>query len=463
MWVTEFQRLGGDGLWIGATDGTEKASTVHSALSAAATGAIPGHTHVWSAKQLKMLPNTAFSHWVHPAVCRMLDRTTKVSRSGLETKQGLATMDNERFLRLMWEVERGGLGSRWYPYAKGGGYAPLIRDYHLLVDWAPSAHAAYSQRTGQFCCLITGQSERYAFRSGVTYSTRTSRFSAGFLPKGSLFDTKGSVVFHDDLQVGDPLDRADVLIELCVFLNSHLAQYLLDLRTGASDAGKARDYSQSMIGVLPYSSLPDDDQVVNLARHVADRLAGIASVIPERSEYKGVPVAATIVELARVLGEFAAETQGLLVCLFSQATLKFSAALRLPVGVAEEASASVRRSHREAEHELLTGWSDEFVAKLHLEALLGSCMGPSDESRPILVSEALQSGRFEWASALPHFNEPSMPEDDAGTILVDDPGHNSPVMKSLIDQSVSGATMMTSIAGLPSMFATMAIARAASN
>ena len=41
--------------------------------------------------------------------------------------------------------------------------------------------------------------------------------------------------------------------------------------------------------------------------------------------------------------------------------------------------------------------------------------------------------------------------------------HISPVMKSLSDQSVSGATMMTSIAGLPSMFATMAIARAASN
>ena len=42
-------------------------------------------------------------------------------------------------------------------------------------------------------------------------------------------------------------------------------------------------------------------------------------------------------------------------------------------------------------------------------------------------------------------------------------GLNSPVMKSLSDQSVSGATMMTSIAGLPSMFATMAIARAVSN
>ena len=42
-------------------------------------------------------------------------------------------------------------------------------------------------------------------------------------------------------------------------------------------------------------------------------------------------------------------------------------------------------------------------------------------------------------------------------------GFSSPVMKSLIDQSVSGATMITSIAGLPSMFATMAIARAASN
>ncbi len=42
---------------------------------------------------------------------------------------------------------------------------------------------------------------------------------------------------------------------------------------------------------------------------------------------------------------------------------------------------------------------------------------------------------------------------------------NSPVMKLRFDQSVSGATMMmiTSMAGLPSMFATMAIARAASN
>ena len=51
-------------------------------------------------------------------------------------------------------------------------------------------------------------------------------------------------------------------------------------------------------------------------------------------------------------------------------------------------------------------------------------------------------------------------EDAANQALV---GLNSPVMKSLSDQSVSGATMMTSIAGLPSMFATMAIARAASN
>ena len=50
-----------------------------------------------------------------------------------------------------------------------------------------------------------------------------------------------------------------------------------------------------------------------------------------------------------------------------------------------------------------------------------------------------------------------------GYTLNEDLALTSPVMKSLSDQSVSGATMMTSIAGLPSMFATMAIARAASN
>jgi chromosome partitioning protein len=45
------------------------------------------------------------------------------------------------------------------------------------------------------------------------------------------------------------------------------------------------------------------------------------------------------------------------------------------------------------------------------------------------------------------------------------PGYrlNSPVTKSLFDQSVSGTTTMASIAGLPSKFATMAIAGATSD
>ena len=40
---------------------------------------------------------------------------------------------------------------------------------------------------------------------------------------------------------------------------------------------------------------------------------------------------------------------------------------------------------------------------------------------------------------------------------------SSPVTKSLFDQSVSGARVMTSIAGLPSQFATMAISRVTSD
>ena len=72
-----------------------------------------------------------------------------------------------------------------------------------------------------------------------------------------------------------------------------------------------------------------------------------------------------------------------------------------------------------------------------------------------LLDQYLKYGAHQWEPAI--FGVSAQGADYVSS------NHNSPVMKSLSDQSVSGATMMTSIAGLPSMFATMAIARAVSN
>ena len=104
------------------------------------------------------------------------------------------------------------------------------------------------------------------------------------------------------------------------------------------------------------------------------------------------------------------------------------------------------------EHRLRHGLPTSLLAVLEKDSV--SLMGSEIAEAAIATYHTDALRQYRWA--LDHLGPPSRWAGSARAV-------SSPVMKSLSDQSVSGATMMTSIAGLPSMFATMAIARAASN
>jgi len=195
-----------------------------------------------------------------------------IVESGFEVRQGLASGDNFRFVRLRWEVPNSEIAQRWFTYSKGGDYAPFYYDLHLVVDWGKNAQQTYRERTTQFSCLITKNSHKYAFRPGLTYATRTtSRLSVRVMHAGCLFDTKGSAIFSDSVrQVGDaPFD----LIWLACALNSDLYQSIIDSRSGALDSA-ARSYSEGMIGSLPVRSVTpaEAESFVARGRSIIHRL-----------------------------------------------------------------------------------------------------------------------------------------------------------------------------------------------
>ena len=156
--------------------------------------------------------------------------------------------------RLRWEVPEAALNERWRTYSKGGDYAPFYYDLHLVIDWADETQALYCGNTTVFSCLVTRNKDKYAFRPGLTYATRTTApVSFRVLPAGSIFDTKGSAVFSTTVfrETDDP-ER--LLWALCL-LNAASTQAFLDGKAVAAE-GAARSYGEGLVGSLPAPLVP---------------------------------------------------------------------------------------------------------------------------------------------------------------------------------------------------------------
>ena len=129
----------------------------------------------------------------------------------LDTREGLTTGDNERFLRRWYEVSVTNVAvpeevtlraaeshsRRWYIYVKGGAFRRWYGNFEYVVDWESNGQRVKSnidEATGRV--RSHNYNGDYGFRAGLTWSgMSSSSFSARFVPPGYLFDTKGPMGF----------------------------------------------------------------------------------------------------------------------------------------------------------------------------------------------------------------------------------------------------------------------------
>jgi hypothetical protein len=114
-------------------------------------------------------------------------------------KQGLATSEDPRWVRLFWEVPGKSIGSQchWAPFAKGGGFSRFYSDVYLVVFWAKNGRALKDyviQKEGSESKRI--YSQEWYFKPGLTWPRRTQRgFNLRVLPEGCIFADKGPAIF----------------------------------------------------------------------------------------------------------------------------------------------------------------------------------------------------------------------------------------------------------------------------
>jgi hypothetical protein len=236
-----------DFLVMSALDAADKQASIQDAIQRSSiTENLYQHSH----DVFIDIPGAPIAYFVSRALIERIRALPEIRLSNFETRSGLQTCDDFRFLRLMWEI-RGGIGDdqqSWVFLSKGGEYQPLIPTLHLLANWANNGAEmkAYAESLYQQWSR-TIQSIDFQLKKGITFSERTtSDLSLRILPENCLFTKTGPGIFSaSDTQ----------MMALMAVSYSRLFRLCCELYIGSGDESvsgtAARHYRPALIGRFP--------------------------------------------------------------------------------------------------------------------------------------------------------------------------------------------------------------------
>jgi len=169
------------------------------------------HRHAASSDNFEKIPGSPVAYWVSEAMLMAFEEGNTVA-STYDTKLGMSTNDNGRFLREWFEVEhkniclkrKNGDNSyfieKWFPYSKGGSYRKWFGNVTDVINWADDGSevkALASKLYGSFS--RTCKNTQHFFKSAVTWNLITSgEPSFRFLKEGCVLGDAGPVCFCGD-------------------------------------------------------------------------------------------------------------------------------------------------------------------------------------------------------------------------------------------------------------------------
>jgi hypothetical protein len=246
-----------DTIFFRLLDGVNRPSSLSGAIEELREGREATDAYSAEPESLRQVPGSPFAYWVSEDVRRKFTKLPPFESQGRKVKQGLATADDFRFVRVWWEVtlrhvaqsrEKTLQGNRWVPFAKGGDYSPYYADVHLVVNWERDgkelkAWAGSLYNNSHWSRIL--KNVDYYFHPGLTWSLRTQLgLSFRALPAGGIFGHKGPVAFLNSRQ----------LKPLLAVVNSRAFHALVELQMAFGS------YEAGVIKRTPVLELPETDE-----------------------------------------------------------------------------------------------------------------------------------------------------------------------------------------------------------
>ena len=170
------------------------------------------------------IPGLLIGYWVSDTFISLFENPSLGTR--LTTREGMATADNDRFLRLWPEISTRNFSKfekksdKWYPYNKGGSFRKWYGNREYVVDWADDGYEIKNNKdpkTGRI--RSHNYNGEYAFQECITWSAISSgSIGARYAEEGFLWDSKGACGFS-----------SSSLLYSLALINSEVSNHFLKL------------------------------------------------------------------------------------------------------------------------------------------------------------------------------------------------------------------------------------------
>jgi type II restriction/modification system DNA methylase subunit YeeA len=219
-----------------------------------------GWFYTTNQKDLEKIPGKPIGYWVSNELRKTFEEGELIQDLA-NVRQGLATCNNNLFVRLWGEVEIYKLGFnqqftnnfKWFPYNKGGGYRRWYGNNYTVLNWEDNGRDIH--KYNKIPLDYKGapvRAKEYYFKEGITYGLISSfAFSARVVGEGFVFDVGGSMLF--------PNNEKEMLFILGL-LCSKLSKSYLDV------INPTLNYQVGDIKLIPVLFHKDKNVIVELSK-----------------------------------------------------------------------------------------------------------------------------------------------------------------------------------------------------
>ena len=175
--------------------------------------AIQNHACGWfyrtNTSDFEKIPGSPIAYWVSETDKKVFGNMKKLNLIG-DTRQGMATSDNSRFLRLWYEVSSNKTcfvaGShieaeksmkKWFPYNKGGDFRKWYGNQMYVINWENGGKEVidYAKLLYKTPSRTIKSYSEY-FKECISWSKISSgSLAMRYYPKGFIFDVAGCCIF----------------------------------------------------------------------------------------------------------------------------------------------------------------------------------------------------------------------------------------------------------------------------
>jgi type II restriction/modification system DNA methylase subunit YeeA len=179
------------------------------------------------------IPGAPVAYWASEALLKAFGVGKRMDNL-VNPRQGLATADNDRFLRQWYEVniykvsfdsanadEAVRSEKKWFPYNKGGERRQWYGNYDFLVNWENDGYEIRNFTDDMGRLRSRPQNTGFYFREAITWGLITSGgFSIRYRTAGGIHDVSGMSAFTDD---------HETLLYLLALMSTHLADHVFKM------------------------------------------------------------------------------------------------------------------------------------------------------------------------------------------------------------------------------------------